>query len=60
MAATTDRPMVEALQDGDWHRCGACGTRGPLGFVAVKDGARFPCKNCGTWNRVPVPQVNES
>lgn len=60
-ATTTERPMVDAVRDGDWLRCGSCGTRGPLGLVPAREGARYPCqsRSCGVWNRVPVPAVRE-
>lgn len=58
-APTTDRPTVDAIPDGDWLRCGSCGTRGPVGMTAHRQGARYPCKACGTWNRVEVPEVRE-
>lgn len=55
----TDREMAIAVRDGDWTRCGACGTRIALGIAPVREGARLPCKSCGTWNRLTVPEAVE-
>lgn len=57
--ATATESVSDAIYDGDWLRCGACGQRMSVGLIAVKDGARSQCKGCRTWNRVPIPRVRE-
>lgn len=59
MNATVERPPVEAVQDGDWHRCGACGHRFGLGIAAVKRNNRVQCKGCRAWNRIPIGDASE-
>lgn len=53
------RDMVDAVRDGDWKRCGACGSHMALGVEAIRKGARLPCKTCGVWNRLDVPEAIE-
>lgn len=56
-SSPTEHAMAEAVTDGDWKRCGACGTRGTLGVEATREGARFQCRRCRTWNLIPVPKA---
>lgn len=60
-AAAAGVREVQAVADGDWYRCGACGTRWLLGLVPVRDGARAKCgqKNCRAWNVFRIERVRE-
>lgn len=57
--AAADAQVIEAVQSGDWYRCGACGHRFGLGIAPVKRNNRVHCKGCRAWNRLPIGEARE-
>lgn len=59
MVTATDRQLVEAVYDGDFVRCGSCGTRGPMGMAPIRTGAEYTCQSCKARNSVPQLPVRK-